>query len=145
MKMNAFVLALGMFALAASYADTLVTSCQVGSGKTIQLIKGKEITQDVGVYYLVQNGKQKPLFGSLSTSTGSVISSRCIGTTRGVLMVAGEFSSNYTQGVVVGYDQGANRIQRLDFAERALPRWVYLNKTSIKVLIPNEGNEQPGK
>jgi hypothetical protein len=131
------------FPLTACYGDVVVTSCQSGSGKSLQLIKGKTITQDIGIYYISLNGKKNPLLGSLHNSTGSLMLSRCIGEGNGGILVAGEFSSNYIEGSALSYK--TNQVVRVYFAERTLPKWVYLGKTSIKVIIPNEGNEQRGK
>jgi hypothetical protein len=39
----------------------------------------------------------------------------------------------------------SHAVERIDFAEKALPRWLYLNRAEMRLIIPNIGNEVSSK
>jgi len=62
-----------------------------------------------------------------------------------VLVFAISYGPPYLKGVAVRKNPLSHAIERIDFAEKALPRWLYLNPSRMQLVIPNEGNEVPSK
>jgi hypothetical protein len=73
---------------------------------------------------------------------GAVAMSRCV---EGTLVFALDYGTPYRKGAAVRMRSSDNAVQRLDFAEKALPQWLYVNATAMSVVIPNIGTESRAK
>ncbi|WPX16073.1 hypothetical protein RHM58_18450 [Pseudomonas sp. 10S4] len=62
-----------------------------------------------------------------------------------VLVISGEFTSNFLQGVLFYFNSGDGKIERIDFAERNRPRWVSISAQGAQVIFENTGNESSSK
>lgn len=62
-----------------------------------------------------------------------------------VLIFDVSYGPPYRKGVVVRINAASGQRDRIDFAERAKPKWLYLNKSRMKLVIPNIGIERKGK
>lgn len=141
-----FPLALGIFHHAASSME-VVADCQLGKDgrHRVQLTRDHRIGS-TAIYYLSQGGNapQRIYEGEENQSRGDSVKAVCAGTQERVLVISGEFSSNYLQGVALRYNTRAQKTERIDFAERYRPLAVYLSSAAMLVLIPNTGrNESP--
>jgi hypothetical protein len=140
-------LALGVFHHAA-YSMEVVAECRLGEGGTrkVQLLRDYPIGT-TAIYYLGEDGgtTQHIYRGEDRRSRGDSVQAACAGTKERVLVVSGEFSSNYLQGVAIRYNTRARRIERVDFAERYRPSAVYLSSAGMLVLISNRGRNESSK
>lgn len=81
-------------------------------------------------------GRPSPLFPSeeLDDSRGTSIRVQCVGKTENVLVITGEFyGSGYPRGLVLRYNGG--KLQRLEFAEHSLPRFIYLGSRDMRLYV----------
>jgi len=76
-----------------------------------------------------------------------LIKATCAGTKAArALVVSGEFfGSGYPKGVAYGWNAPQQKVERMDFAERAFPSRIYLNPTGMQLLFPNPGGETSAK
>lgn len=129
--------------LAAS-AETLkaVEDCPLGTkpGTRVALLSAQPIA-DSAIYYLQQQQKLTPVFESAEMSRGAAVSIQCAGDKEKALVVSGEFSANYLQGFALRYNSVSHELERIDFAERNRPSWVYLNQSGMALVFQNIGHE----
>jgi hypothetical protein len=130
----------------------IITTCMTGTGTEhlVQLIREKNNTGSPGdyLYYLKKDhNKAQSLYpGESDQSAGSSVMASCIGEQEHVLILSGEFSSAFIQGVAIRYNSKLKEWQRVNFAERERPMAVYLFNTGIFVIFYNKGrNESPQK
>lgn len=137
------LIALCLVSLAVPAAQVVVR-CNLGTqpGRRIELVRWHRIA-DTYLYGIRQNGVDRPVFADVPDvpdgSRGSSVHAACVGRGAHALVVSGEFYANYLQGFVLTAGQGAS-IQRLDFAERARPGWLYLGKRETKVVMRTDGH-----
>lgn len=138
--MKSFIAILGICLAPASYAAELVKACDVGThpAHRVEIIRDSQIAS-THIYYLRQSGKRTPLFESPERSRGDSVLAECVGKKSRALIVSGEFTANARQGFVITYHPGSEVPERLDFAEKATPHWIYLGPQEIIVVIPTFG------
>lgn len=73
---------------------------------------------------------------------GRIALSRCVGKT---LVFVLDYGSPYLKGVAIRLNPVTHVEERIYFAEKALPRWLYSRRGEMWVIIPNEGGETDGK
>jgi hypothetical protein len=73
---------------------------------------------------------------------GRIVLAKCVSST---LMFALEYGSPYMKGVVLRKNPVTHSVEQIDFAEKALPRWLYLGPQQMRLVMPNEGYEVPTK
>ena len=73
---------------------------------------------------------------------GRIALSRCVGKT---LVFVLNYGSPYLKGVAIRLNPVTHVEERIYFAEKALPRWLYSGRREMWVIIPNEGGETDGK
>jgi hypothetical protein len=121
-----------------------VVHCALGQGRThsIELFRTHPIA-DTAVYYLAKDGGAETLLyrGEKEQSRGGDVRYECSGARERVLVVSGEFTSDYLQGVAIRYNSASAEWERIDFAERARPARIDLLRTGMLVVIPNLGHE----
>jgi len=118
-----------------------VISCKLGETQSASILRDHQI-DDTYIYYLKQQETSSLLFDdNEDESRGSEVKVRCAENKERVLIVYGEFSSNYIKGLALRYNQKSAKWERIDFAERAGPVRVYMNDHHMSVVIPNKGNE----
>ena len=61
------------------------------------------------------------------------------------MIFAFNYGPPYLKGRVIRKNPTNNATEYIDFAEKALPRWLYLSPTEMKLVIPNIGYEVPSK
>ncbi|MDP3817236.1 hypothetical protein [Pseudomonas sp.] len=123
-----------------------VENCLLGAGQSAQVaVLSAQPIADSAIYYLQQQQKLTPAFASAELSRGAAISIQCSGREEKALVVSGEFSANYLQGFALRYNSASHELERIDFAERNRPSWVYLNQSGMAVVFQNIGNESSKK
>ena len=138
------------FVTTSALADgmTVVTSCTVGSngGHALSLLRDHPIG-GTAVYYVGKDGAEpvRLYAGDSDKSRGDDVLAACVGTIGRALVLSGEFTSNYIQGVAIRYNTRSQRWERIDFAERERPESVYLDTREFTLLIPNHGRNESGK
>ena len=122
-----------------------VIACQLGSKQSATLFREHRIA-DTYIYSLQQDNKH-PLFlyNSEDESRGMDVKAQCVGEKEQLLVVSGEFSSNYIQGLVLRYNSKTEQWERINFAERNRPIHLYVSDKNMSVVIPNQGNETDKK
>lgn len=119
-----------------SFAAELVKACDVGV--PLAIVRDSKIA-DTHIYYLQQGGKHRPVFGDTDQSRGSDVGAQCVGKNIRALVVSGEFTANALQGFVITRPPGSSTPERLDFAEKSRPQWLYLSKREIIAVVPTSG------
>lgn len=135
-----------LFTHAFAAAAELVTSCDVGgkASSRVDAIRDSKIA-DTYVYYLRQNGSVRPFFEDKDSSRGSSVQIACVGSHARALVITGEFTANFLQGFVLSRNPINGVVERLDFAEKNRPDWLYLSSTETAVVIPTHGHGETNK
>jgi len=124
-----------------------VIDCELaGPENTISLLRGSPI---VGTYiYEVRITQDiRFLYEDTDASRGGRVQWQCASDHHNVnvLLVSGEFTSNFLQGALFYFDSGDGQIGRIDFAERNRPRWVRISAQGAQVIFENTGHESSHK
>ncbi|WP_239949744.1 hypothetical protein [Dyella terrae] len=132
-------------------------SCPLGrDGTHVVAVTSKRPVADTRHYDLrVGNDKPVALFDStgradsddpnFDASRGSDVQIECLGAPEKVLVISGEFTSNFLQGVAIRFNTAMHRWERVDFAERTRPIAVYLEASGMSVIFANGGQEVAGR
>jgi hypothetical protein len=122
-----------------------VLACQSAAKQAAVVFRGHKIADSF--VYSVQLAGAKPvfLFESEDASRGVRVKVECAGKAERLLVISGEFSSNYLQGLALRFNALKGAWERVDFAERARPQFVFVNEDGWSVVIPNRGNESDKK
>lgn len=126
-----------------------VKVCELGSsGPTVTLLRSHRIGDTFKYFARVSRQTAKPIFeGDDDQARGTLIKATCAGTKAArALVVSGEFfGSGYPKGVAYAWNASQQKLERVDFAERAFPSRVYLNPTGMQLLFANRGGETSAK
>lgn len=123
-----------------------VENCLLGTGPNTQVaVLSAQPIADSAIYYLQQQQELSPVFASGEMSRGAAVSIQCAGREEKALVVSGEFSANYLQGFALRYNSATQELERIDFAERNRPSWVYLNQSGMALVFQNSGHESSKK
>lgn len=138
-----FLIALLLGASAASATQlSEVRTCRTEAGSPISLLAEKGL--EGSRLYLKLDGQIKTAFTDMPDAdfVGTVVMSTCAGH---ALIFAISYGPPYLKGVVVRRNPVNHAVERIDFAEKSLPRWLYLSPTQMRLVIPNIGNETASK
>lgn len=125
-----------------------ILTCALGKEhqQSVEVFAGQRI-YDTYIIYIKNNTKKtlQPIFpGDINDSRGSLLLVHCAGHHEKILIIQGEFfGSGYPKGIVLRNNGG--KYERIDFAERAFPEWIYLSQQEMKVFIPNTPTHQRKK
>lgn len=150
--MKKFVFGIGLATFCVQvFADqpslqTMVDCELAGSQHTISLLRGSPIV-DSYIYKTRYGQITRFIYDDAEASRGSDVQWQCASDQKNttVLVVSGEFASNYLQGALFYFDSTDGKIQRIDFAERNRPRWVKISSQGAQVIFENTGNESSHK
>ncbi|MFZ6870446.1 hypothetical protein ACO0LF_00060 [Undibacterium sp. Di27W] len=118
-----------------------VIQCDSDTGGKITVLRHHQI-QDTHVYVLRQHGETTGVYpGEEDNSRGSLVSVQCLGSKERLLLISGEFTSNYMQGLLFRYQPARKKWERLEFAERERACLLYLKPEQMRLVIPNGGYE----
>lgn len=112
--------------------------CRLEDGSTVLLRSTSSL--DGKLLFLELDGRLEPAFSDMPTSdfVGELKMAVCKSK---VLVFALSFGSPYLKGVVIRRRSSDKQPQRIDFAEKALPQWLYLGPGGMRLVLPNQGNE----
>lgn len=121
---------------------TTVRTCLLDGGARISLLAEPGV--DGNRFYLRINDNVGKAFTDMPESdfVGTIALSTCVDH---VLVFAISYGPPYLKGVAVRQNPVSHVTERIDFAEKALPRWLYLSPTAMQLVIPNIGNEVSSK
>ena len=149
-QMKNFILGFGLvfFSIStfAAQPSPPITCELAGQKNTISLLRFSP-TEDSFVYKVRYAQQTKFIYNGSNESRGSGIQWQCVsdGKNMNVLVISGEFTSNFLQGVLFYFNSGDGKIERIDFAERNRPRWVSISAQGAQVIFENTGNESSSK
>lgn len=120
----------------------LVRACQLDGGSRVALLA--EPAVDGSRFHLKIDGRTEKAFTDMPDAdfVGTVALATCVDHS---LVFAISYGPPYLKGVVVRKNPENRRIERIDFAEKALPRWLYVNSKEMRLVIPNIGYEVPSR
>ncbi len=138
-------------ALAAAAPKTLVT-CKTGAdGKSTFALLGETRVDGTRLSLKLTDASKTPpqttidkAFTDMPSTdfVGDLVMAKCV---EGVLVFALDYGTPYRKGVAVRMRKSDNATQRIDFAEKALPKWLYSNARDLSLVIPNLGGESNAK
>ncbi|MFJ4194004.1 hypothetical protein [Pseudomonas sp. NPDC089534] len=77
-----------------------------------------------------------------SDFVGEIVLAKCAGSS---LIYAMNYGSPYLKGAVLRKNPTSGSLERIDFAEKAVPSLLYLGSQRMRLVIPNEGYEVSSK
>lgn len=130
------VAVLGGGANAAPIKSTI--SCPLSDGTTVSLLI--ESSTEGQRLFVNLDQKTQPAFTDMPDTdfVGEVVMAKCASSS---LIFVMNYGSPYLKGVVLRKNPATHSIERIDFAEKALPRYLYLGQKQMRLVIPNIGNE----
>lgn len=129
------------------YASEIVKTCLLNSASktTVELRRDSKI-DDSFIYYWRKNDEgQNFLFEDKDLSRGSEVRSYCVISELRALIISGEFSSNYLQGIVFTYNFKTHNIDKFRFAEKSRPEWIYLSKKMTLLIFSTRSHGETNK
>ena len=119
-----------------------VINCLLSDGTRASLLA--ESSADGKRLFVNLDKKTQPAFTDMPDTdfVGAVVMAKCASSS---LVFALNYGSPYLKGAVLRKNPVSHSIERIDFAEKALPRWLYLGQEQMRLVIPNIGNEVSGK
>ena len=142
--MKHWLLALGLIALPVAAAPPRpILSCPMADGtKAVLLAKSHGLD---GKSLLLQiDGKTTPAFQDMPDTefVGDVVLAKCADKT---IVFALNYGPPYLKGIALRKNPVSHVEERIYFAEKALPRWLYTSDEEMLIVIPNAGLETDQK
>lgn len=138
-----FLLILSLVCLPA-FAETKKTllDCPLSDGTTASLLSTSN--EDGQRLFVKLNNQTETAFTDMPDSdfVGEIALAKCTGS---VLIYAMNYGSPYLKGAVLRKNPDSGTLERIDFAEKALPVSLYLSAREMRLVIPNDGYEIPEK
>lgn len=133
-----------LFAACTAAAAPLETvrTCRLDGGARISLLA--EPGLDGNRFFLRMDGKIGKAFTDMPETdfVGTIALSTCVDH---VLVFAISYGPPYLKGVAVRQNPVSHATERIDFAEKSLPQWLYVSPAEMQLVIPNIGNEVSSK
>lgn len=127
-----------------TYAQPLKTilTCPLAGNSKVSLLA--EPAEDGHRLFVKLDGNTHIAFTDMPQEDfiGRIVLAKCVSST---LIFALEYGSPYMKGVVLRKNPVTHSVEQIDFAEKALPRWLYLGPRQMRLVMPNEGYEVPTK
>ncbi|WP_207284369.1 hypothetical protein [Pseudomonas sp. FW300-N2A2] len=115
-----------------------ILSCPLADGTRISLLT--EQTPEGQRLFVELDKKIETAFTDMPDSDflGEIALAKCASSS---LIFAMNYGSPYLKGVVLRKNPVSHTIERINFAEKALPSYLYLGQKQMRLIIPNIGNE----
>ncbi|WP_321799702.1 hypothetical protein [Burkholderia sp. BCC1988] len=112
-----------------------ILSCTLADGSTA-ILEARSHGLDGDELFVQIDDKIERAFLDMPDSdfVGRVVMSKCVGQT---LVFALEYGSPYLKGVAIRVNPRTHANERIYFAEKALPRWLYSGDREMLVVMPN--------
>lgn len=136
-----FILALACHPAFADVKKDLL-DCPLSDGSTVSLLSTS--SEDGQRLFVKINNQTETAFTDMPDSdfVGEVALTKCAGSG---LIYALNYGSPYLKGAVLRKNPDSGILERIDFAEKALPVSLYLSTRQMRLVIPNKGYEIPEK
>lgn len=123
-----------------------LTRCDLAADHRISLLRGDAFSGS-SVYKVRGAHGLQFLYEDSDASRGSDVHWKCVALDKhsNALVVSGEFTSNYIQGLLFYYDAAERKVNRISFAERNRPGWIWLSTQGTQVIFLNVGHESSHK
>lgn len=134
-----------------------VASCELGEDRsqTLRVLRSQPVGNS-HVYYIESQKGLRPLslfaggnivkpYEALEHSRGSQVRVSCVGEKEKVLLISGEFWSNFINIFTFRYNTPYREWQILYTAQRGEPSLIYLNNDEMRLIIPNPDDTASGK
>lgn len=117
---------------------TQVRSCPLDDGSRVALLA--EPTAEGKRFHLKIDGNIGTAFSDMPDTDfiGAIALAQCVDRS---LVFAISYGPPYLKGAVLRKNPVSHRLERIDFSEKALPRWLYVNSKEMQLVIPNIGHE----
>lgn len=134
-----------------------VASCELGEDRSQMLrVLRSQPVGDSHIYYIESKKGLRPLslfagenivrpYEALEHSRGSQVRINCAGEKEKVLLVSGEFWSNFINIFAFRYNTPHQEWQILYTAQRGEPSLIYLDNDEMRLIIPNPDAAASGK
>lgn len=142
--MKRLLLALGLIALPVAAAPPRpILSCPMADG-TRAVLLAQSHGLDGKSLFLQIDGKTTPAFQDMPDTefVGDVVLARCADKT---MVFALNYGPPYLKGIALRKNPISHAEERIYFAEKALPRWLYTSDDQMLIVIPNVGFETDRK
>jgi hypothetical protein len=127
-----------------AYAQPLkpILTCPLADNTKVSLLA--EPAEDGQRLFIKIDGKTRIAFSDMPQSdfVCRIVLAKCVSSS---LIFALEYGSPYMKGLVLRKNPVTHTVEQIDFAEKALPRWLYLGPQQMLLVIPNEGYEVSNK
>ncbi|NLC23340.1 MAG: DUF1311 domain-containing protein [Oxalobacter sp.] len=133
-----------------------VASCELGEdhSQALRVLRSQPVG-DSHIYYIESKKGLRPLslfagesivkpYEALEHSRGSQVRISCAGEKEKVLLISGEFWSNFINIFTFRYNTAHREWQILYTAQRGEPSLIYLNNDEMRLIIPNPDATAPG-
>lgn len=133
-----FLIAALLGAPAYAGQSKIILNCPLSDGTNASLLA--ETDAEGQRLRLNLDKKIQPAFTDMPDSdfVGEVVLAKCASSS---LIFVMDYGSPYLKGVVLRKNPVSHSIERIDFAEKALPHYLYLGQKQMRLVIPNIGNE----
>lgn len=120
-----------------------VLSCALEDGSRVTL-EARSHGLDGDSLFVQVGGKTERAFLDMPRTdfVGHLALSKCVGKT---LIFALNYGPPYLKGVAIRQNPETHAAERIYFAEKALPRWLYPGRKEMLVIVPNIGDETDKK
>lgn len=122
-----------------SYTISIIESTPIGSTKLYSIQYPDTSEHPI---YMTQETTQED---AIKLSQGSDVRVICSGSPERTLIVTGEFSSNFIQGIILRYDSKLKALQRLDVSERSPVSKVYFGQNYFSAVVASDYRETSKK
>lgn len=140
---NAWLYLITVLSIGTAYAEPpkSILGCPFSDGTQVSLLV--ESTAEGQRLFLELDQKTQTVFTDMPDTdfVGQVVLAKCVSS---CFIFALNYGSPYLKGAVLRKNPVSHSIERIDFAEKALPRWLYLGQEQMRLVIPNIGNEVAG-
>lgn len=143
MRLQLLIPSLALFAQTANAASlSTVSTCQLDDQSRVVLKAQPAV--DGNRFFLQIDGNVEKAFTDMPDTdfVGTIALATCVDH---VLVFAINYGPPYLKGVAIRKNPISHKIERIDFSEKALPRWLYVNSNAMQLVIPNIGYEVKGK
>jgi hypothetical protein len=115
-----------------------IISCLLSDGTRASLLA--ESSVDGKRLFVNLDKKTQTAFTDMPDAdfVGVVVMAKCASSS---LVFALNYGSPYSKGVVLRKNPISHSLERIDFAEKALPTYLYLGQKQMRLVFPNIGNE----
>lgn len=129
-----------------SHASEVVQTCKLGTGPGLRVSVTRQAkAADSYIYAWRGPGGSHLFFESREASRGSAVRIICAGNDTHALVVFGEFTANALQGFVLRENPSTHRLDRLDFAEKVPPAWLFLGTSKTQLAFETGGYGETDK